>query len=93
MLTEDILYFNSLAIKRDGRWDEAVTIWRTLSETTGREGYLASLELAKYYEHREEDINKALSFARNARLLCPDSPFQKEQLKKRLNRLSLKLKS
>jgi len=91
-LTEDILYFHSLAMKRDGRWLEAVDIWRTLSGTAGRESYLANLELAKYFEHREKDVEKALGFARKAHQICPDSPSQQEQLKKRLERLSLKLK-
>jgi uncharacterized protein YprB with RNaseH-like and TPR domain len=92
-LTEDILYFHSLAMKREGRWPEAVGIWRNLSEKTGREGYLANLELAKYFEHREKDVARALDFARKAHRFCPESPSKREQLSKRLERLSLKSKS
>ncbi|MBN1213541.1 MAG: ribonuclease H-like domain-containing protein [candidate division Zixibacteria bacterium] len=92
-LTGDILYFHSLAMKRNGCWDEAVNIWQTLSETAGRESYLANLELAKYFEHREKNVEKALGFARKAHQLCPDSLSQQEHLKKRLERLSLKLQS
>jgi len=91
-LDEDILWFNSLAMKRSGQWSEAARLWRRLAGTPGREGYQANLELAKYFEHRLKDIEKARGHTRQAVSLCPDSQSQKEQLQRRLNRLSGKLK-
>ncbi|MFZ5981009.1 MAG: ribonuclease H-like domain-containing protein [Candidatus Zixiibacteriota bacterium] len=91
-LEDDILWFNSLAMKRSGQWSEAAQLWQRLAATVGREGYLANLELAKFFEHRQKDIEKALDHTRRAAGLCPDSPPQKNQLEKRYKRLSGKLK-
>ena len=90
-LGEDMLWFHSLALKRSGQWPEAARLWQNLAETGGREGYLANLELAKYFEHHRKDLEKALDHTRKADGLCPDSRPQKMQLAKRLNRLSHKL--
>ena len=90
-LDDDVLWFSSLAMKRTGQWPEAIRVWLRLAETPGREGYRANLELAKYFEHKLKDIEKALNHTRRAFRICPDSPSHKEQLQRRLNRLSEKL--
>jgi len=50
----------SLFLKRQGRWAEAVEIWRSIWEHSS--SYYAGVELAKYYEHRSPDLRKALEY-------------------------------
>ncbi len=92
-LTEDILLYQSLALKRAGKWENAVTIWEQLSLSDSREGYEANVELAKYFEHRAKEHRKAYEFALRAENRCPEGTTHKNLLKKRLLRLQNRLKS
>lgn len=90
-LTGEMHFFHSLAMKRAGQWSSAVEIWQALAEADGREAFLANLELAKYYEHREKNLQKALYYTRSAITLGPHSIYLQNQLKRRLDRLSARL--
>ncbi len=48
----------SLALKRQGRWTEAVEIWGELFTRYG--SLFAGLELAKFWEHQKQDYTNAL---------------------------------
>ena len=92
LLAEDILWFNSLAYKRAGRWEEALRIWQGLAESESREGFLAGIELAKYFEHKQRDIETAYRHASRAKLVCPPVRTHQDQLAYRLERLKRRLK-
>jgi len=87
----EVLLFRSLALKRAGCWERAVLLWKQLSGEDSREGYLADIELAKYFEHREKDPARALIHADRAKTISSGSRSQKMDLERRLNRLNLKL--
>jgi uncharacterized protein YprB with RNaseH-like and TPR domain len=91
----------SLLLKRNSDWKNAIKIWESLSQN---ENYalFALEELAKYHEHREKDINKAMKFTDRAfeliNIICElkddncgkmkkrDFEHRKERLNKKLTR-------
>lgn len=87
----EVLWFHSLAFKRQGEWAEAVSIWQRLAESEDRESYWANLELAKYFEHRVKDAAEAYRHARRAVALCPTGGKQRDQVLTRLRRLKNRL--
>jgi hypothetical protein len=92
-LPEDILLSCSLALKRSGDWDQALMIWRKLSLSDSREGYLANIELAKFFEHRVKDYRKARQYAERAKQGCPPTRTHQGRLDRRLARLLGRLKA
>lgn len=92
VLADDIVWYQAQVFKRTGQLDRAVPLWEKLTESSGRESYLANLELAKHHEHRTKDIDIAMRYARAAKAAGVLSIRQKELLYKRVTRLSLKLK-
>lgn len=50
----------SLLYKREGRWDRAVELWESMLRETPADVF-ASVELAKWYEHRVCDFERALA--------------------------------
>jgi uncharacterized protein YprB with RNaseH-like and TPR domain len=56
----------SFICKRTGRWDEAVSLWGKLL-ASGQAHVTPHVELAKYYEHRARDPERALELALQAR--------------------------
>ncbi|MCX6835640.1 MAG: ribonuclease H-like domain-containing protein [candidate division Zixibacteria bacterium] len=90
-LTNEVIWFHSLAYKRQGDWSRAVGLWRQLVDSAGLEAYPASLELAMYFEHQAKDISQALDFSLKAQRLGPATRRQGQLLEKRLNRLREKL--
>ncbi len=81
----------SLQYKRMGEWDKAVEIWKTMLE---RKSLFAAIELAKYYEHRARDYERAISYVREvSRWNMPADKRTRGELVKRLKRLErLKVK-
>jgi len=92
-LAEDIILYHSMNFKRLGDTGRAVEMWRGLSKSSSRESYWANLELAKYFEHREKNLETALEHARRADEICPYGKIHRQQLSKRLSRLRVKLNS
>lgn len=82
----------SLILKRQGRWDEAVAVWEQM---LGQGDLFPYEELAKFYEHRARDPNRAAAFvlaaldeARAGRLRL--TAGEHEALRRRLARLRRK---
>jgi uncharacterized protein YprB with RNaseH-like and TPR domain len=90
-LPEDIVLFHSLNFKRVGDLSQAVVLWQQLSESRSREGFLANLELAKYFEHRARDFQQALECTRRAEQLYAPSAGTRIALHRRLSRLQRRL--
>ena len=80
----------SIIHKRAGRWDDAVIIWNRLWDDG--KSIFAAVELAKYYEHRAHNIEKALGITNDVLGL---ERFRitgiKQELEKRKKRLITKL--
>jgi uncharacterized protein YprB with RNaseH-like and TPR domain len=92
-LAPDMILFHSMALKRSGQTEAAVALWQQLTVEDSREGFLASLEMAKHCEHRTRDISAALQYAQRARALLPESRAVRDDLRRRLKRLERKLKN
>jgi hypothetical protein len=90
-LDNEVIWFHSLAYKRQGDWFRAVELWRQLVDSPGPEAYPASLELAMYFEHQIKDISQALDLSLKAQRFGPPTRRQGQLLEKRLNRLREKL--
>ncbi len=92
-LPQEILLYQSLALKRSGSLEQAVTIWEKLSEMASREGYLSCLELSKFCEHKVGDLPRALDYALRAQRFCPVGQRHLQYLQIRVDRLSAKVAS
>ncbi len=90
-LPDDIVLFHSLNFKRTGDLSRAVTLWQQLAQSQSREGFLANLELAKYFEHRARDYQQALECTRRAERLFTPSAGMRNALRRRLSRLQRRL--
>ena len=97
---EMILCFLGFVLKRMGRWERAVAVWQEIIQIMPDQIY-AYEELAKYYEHRSTQINKAIYVVERAlerielsTALRPDltSNTDLRDLKYRLARLKRKQK-
>ncbi len=75
------------ALKRQGKFEEALTHWQALATQDDSE---ALIELAKHYEWRANDWAAALDFSRRALGLNRNPPEQQE-LNRRIERLERKL--
>ncbi len=92
-LPNDILLYHSLASKKSGNLSRATNIWENLSASgKSKESYLALIELAKYWEHKQKDFAAALKYARKAKSMAPFSTTSEMDLNKRIFRLNKRLK-
>lgn len=87
----DIMFTQSLACKRSGRLDEAVSIWTKIADAENSQSFMALIELAKYYEHRKKDCVVALECTHRAQRACPARRYEKNEIVRRLARLEKKL--
>jgi len=74
----------ALTYRRQGSWAEAVSVWKVMA---GRRSVHAMVELAKYYEHREKNVQAALAWTRKA---AAEVPFPDPTLRHRRERLERK---
>jgi uncharacterized protein YprB with RNaseH-like and TPR domain len=80
----------SLYYKREGSWAEAVDLWKQMA--LKRRSLFAAIELAKYFEHRERDVELALEWVQT--VLAWPLPLQRRvrgELNHRRRRLMQKL--
>jgi hypothetical protein len=82
----EVLKLTSFAYKRQGKWEEAEKIWKKVINKSQEFIYYPYEELAKYYEHRLKDYQKAKMIVEEA-LNVVESTFLKEKLEYRLNRI------
>lgn len=90
----------SLERKKQRQWEEACRLWEELILTQHDQlSFKANIELAKYYEHRKKEFNKALNYTKKAVEVFEKTPVgigRKEdqlslELEKRLKRIKRKL--
>ncbi|WP_264802991.1 ribonuclease H-like domain-containing protein [Cytobacillus sp. NCCP-133] len=87
--------------KKHKNWEEAAVLWKETAENgTLKTRIISCVELAKIYEHRSKDINRAIGYAEKAIELYQNTgkEFEKtslkgEELKNRLARLYRKRKN
>ncbi len=80
--------FLTVYFKRRGRWKEAVLLWSKMWHE--KKSVFCGTELAKYYEHREREIDKASEIVERMLLLPFLTQEVKNELKKRKQRLIVK---
>jgi tetratricopeptide (TPR) repeat protein len=85
----EILKLASFAYKRQGKWEEAEKRWKEIIESSQEFIYYPYEELAKYYEHRLKDYQKAKIVVEEA-LNIEENIFLREKLQYRLNRIKSK---
>lgn len=80
--------------KKNGDFDRAMTHWQYSSGEQGGLSLFSMIEMAKYYEHREKDIPKALCIVEKALEMCRktglDNTNYLKELGKRRERLKRK---
>jgi hypothetical protein len=59
--TERIAMDRAHLLRRLGRWTEAADAWEAIAMSTGRNAIIATIELAKLYEHRLADRPAAMA--------------------------------
>jgi len=89
----------SILLKRQNKWPMALEIWQNFIDN-GEEIMFSCEELAKYYEHKKKNIEKAIDYTKRAIdffSIVEEIQVQKEigekkgRFEYRLNRLSIKL--
>ena len=71
----------ALKYKREGKWDQALALWK---RSAARRGTFSSgavnalIELAKYYEHQQKDFETALTHALEAKARWEARPLFRE---------------
>ena len=79
----------SLAYKRRGQWDMAVAVWMSMMDTG--KSLFAALELAKFFEHRERNVERALELVEQALSWgLPLNTASRREVRKRRERLRTK---
>lgn len=86
-LPHDVIWFHSLNFKRLNQIDLAAKMWIDLAAGDSPQALPAAIELAKYYEHRANDLAAALRFTHQALAANSCSPRQRRHLQHRLERL------
>lgn len=75
------------ALKRQDKWAEALRYWQFAADN---DDYLACIELAKYYEHREKTYETALQWVESALRIAEDQAVDRESVNHRRERLQKK---
>ena len=91
MSAEAVLFY-ARSFKRLRKFDESIELLSKLTLENSKPGFLANIELAVHYEHRLKDLHKALEHATQAGKYREVPASQKANLRKRVERLKLKLK-
>ncbi|MGC8873883.1 MAG: ribonuclease H-like domain-containing protein [Chloroflexia bacterium] len=81
----------SMLLKRLGAWEEAAEIWESLLERPGPHPLYAYVELARYYEHRRRDPERAAAIVQRAIAEYGECP-REDSLAHRLARLRRKMR-
>ena len=80
--------------KRKGDYEKAIKYWNDMVSQNESFNIFPMIELAKYYEHKEKNITKALEITEKAVEVSfkmgMNNNIYREDLKKRLNRLKIK---
>jgi hypothetical protein len=89
----EILRSLSLALKREGKLDQAVDIWRDMIAFDGTREVFPYEEVAKFCEHKSKNDTEALRWVGEAfEKVATMSPRERETLRHRHERLVLKVK-
>ena len=91
MSAEAVLFY-ARSFKRLRKFDESIELLSKVTSENSRHGFLANIEMAVHYEHRTKDLHKALEHAAQAGRYQEIPSSQKVKLRKRVERLKLKLK-
>ena len=83
----------SLLYKKQGDWKKAIMLWKEIvnDPKSKEESYKAVIELAKFYEHHEKDLVKAMEYTdRSIQFIEQKDLIKAEEIKKRKERINRK---
>jgi hypothetical protein len=82
----------ALTLKRQGKWAQALDYWKFAADNGD---FPACIELAKYYEHREKDVQQALQWVEIAITMTEGQNFREKDMdaiRHRKDRLERKMR-
>jgi len=92
-LAWDVMKWFSMALKRTGEQERAKSLWEAMMSWPYRKDSHPYIELAKYYEHRLKEFEKAIAYVDEAIALTPSDRVREIQLlQKRRQRLLEKVR-
>ena len=80
----------ALTLKRQNKWLQALDYWKFAADNGD---FLSCIELAKYYEHREKDIQQALKWTGIALTIAEENGYpniEMDTIRHRIDRLERK---
>ncbi len=90
-LAWEVMRWLSMALKKTGQIEKAQAIWEEMLTWPYPKDLFPYIELAKYYEHRCKDVERAILYVDQAlRLASGDRPREVELLLRRRERLNQK---
>jgi uncharacterized protein YprB with RNaseH-like and TPR domain len=90
-LTWSVMRWLSMAFKKTGQAEKALSIWEEMLTWPYREDVTPYIELAKYHEHRRKDFEKAMAYVEQALAQTPSHQQREiEMLRHRRQRLEQK---
>ena len=90
-LTWSVMRWLSMAFKKTGQGERALSIWEEMLTWPYREDVTPYIELAKYHEHRRKDFEKAMAYVDQALEQTPSHQQREvEMLRHRRQRLEQK---
>ncbi|PKK84077.1 MAG: hypothetical protein CVT49_05495 [candidate division Zixibacteria bacterium HGW-Zixibacteria-1] len=87
----DILFLQSLSYKRNGDYEKAVVLWEEIAARAVEESFWSGIELAKFYEHKAGDFQRALEYTLKAKSVRPPRDSALTDIQKRIRRLNQKI--
>ena len=85
-------YFYARSFKRLRKFDDSIELLSKVTGENSKHGFLANIELAVHYKHHTKDLHKAMEHAARAGRCEKIPSSQKVNMRKRVERLNLKLK-
>lgn len=89
----------SLEWKKQKHWQKALELWEDIAQRNkGTEAFTACIELAKFFEHKEKNMDKALQYTEKAKQLTKEKMkwlnlsdgLELDEINKRLQRIGRK---
>jgi uncharacterized protein YprB with RNaseH-like and TPR domain len=90
-LAWEVMRWLSIAFKKTGQMEKAKSLWEEMGTWPYKKDAFPYVELAKYYEHKVKDLEKAMAYVERAfEPSMPQRQKEIEQLEKRRRRLEEK---
>ncbi len=86
----EVMKWLSMAFKKTGKGEKALSLWEEMVSFRSHKDPFPFVELAKYYEHRKKDLDRAIAYVDRALEMTGHHPKETELLHQRKRRLEQK---